>query len=295
MPNHFPSPWATSCPSPSAPSFGRSPPRRLRASRRDLGGPADAGAGDRQRRSRATPRSTPRRAAVDAARARTMQSNAEPPAPGERPGQPTSTIRCAPTSRSPCRACRAAPSTRTSTTPTALTVTARQLLTDFGRTDKLVDMARSGQITAQDALEETRHQLGYQTIQSFYSVILLRSSPTSPARRSSALEEALRIAQRKFAAGSATKFDVLTTQVRLANAQQSPHRHARLAREAGKRPAPAPGLGHRHRRLSLSGTLTPTAPAIAEVGRDRRRPAEPAGDEARPGRREDRPSQAGRR
>jgi outer membrane protein len=98
-------------------------------------------------------------------------------------------------------------------------ITARQLLTDFGRTDKLVDMARSGQITAQDALEQTRHQLGYQAIQSFYGVLLLRSSTDVAREEIGALEEALRIAQRKFSAGSATKFDVLTTQVRLANAR----------------------------------------------------------------------------
>jgi outer membrane protein TolC len=101
----------------------------------------------------------------------------------------------------------------------ALTVNARQLLTDFGRTDKLVEMARSGQIAAQDALEEAEHQLGYQTIESFYGVMLLRSSVDVAREEIVALEEALRISERKFSAGSATKFDVLTTQVRLANAR----------------------------------------------------------------------------
>jgi outer membrane protein TolC len=100
----------------------------------------------------------------------------------------------------------------------ATTVTATQLLTDFGRTDKLVAMARSGQVTAQDVLEETRHQLGYQAIESFYGVLLLRSSVTVAREEITSLDEALRIAERKFAAGSATRFDVLTTQVRLANA-----------------------------------------------------------------------------
>ena len=80
-------------------------------------------------------------------------------------------------------------------------------------------MARSGQITAEDALEQTRQQLGYQTIQSFYGVLLLRSSTDVAREEIGALEEALRIAERKFSAGSATKFDVLTTQVRLANAK----------------------------------------------------------------------------
>jgi outer membrane protein TolC len=101
----------------------------------------------------------------------------------------------------------------------AVSITARQLLTDFGRTDKLVDMARSGQIAAQDALEQARHQLGYQAIQGFYGVLLLRHSADVAREEIAALEEALRIAQRKFDAGSATKFDVLTTQVRLANAR----------------------------------------------------------------------------
>jgi outer membrane protein len=100
-------------------------------------------------------------------------------------------------------------------------VTASQLLTDFGRTDALVDMARTGQISAQDALEQTRHQLGYQTIQAFYGVLLLRNSADVARDEIKALEEALRIAQKKFDAGSATKFDVLTTQVRLANARNS--------------------------------------------------------------------------
>jgi outer membrane protein len=157
-------------------------------------------------------------AAVDAARARTMQSNADRlpqvsaqaaytynslrpyvsiAIPGLPPGAIYENVQDA----------------------YGVNITARQLLTDFGRTDKLVDMARSGQITAQDALEQTRHQLGYQTIESFYGVLLLRSSADVAREDISALEEALRIAQRKFSAGSATKFDVLTTQVRLANSK----------------------------------------------------------------------------
>jgi len=49
-------------------------------------------------------------------------------------------------------------------------------------------------------------------------VLLLRSSGDVAREEIRALEEALRIAQKKFNAGSATKFDVLTTQVRLSNA-----------------------------------------------------------------------------
>ena len=142
-------------------------------------------------------------------------------------------------------------------------VTARQLLTDFGRTDRLVELARSGQITAQDALESVKHQLGYQTIQSFYGVILLRSSASVAREEIAALEEALRISQRKFDAGSATKFDVLTTQVRLSNARN--HLTDTLAalekQENGLRQL----LGYEpHAPLDVSGGLDADAPALPE-------------------------------
>lgn len=98
-------------------------------------------------------------------------------------------------------------------------ITLSQLLTDFGRTDSIVAAARAGELSAKDALDDTRHQLGYQAIQSFYGVLLLRESVGVTEEEITSLNEALRIAQKKFDAGSATKFDVLTTQVRLANAQ----------------------------------------------------------------------------
>jgi outer membrane protein TolC len=158
------------------------------------------------------------RAEIDAADARTMQSNADrlPQVSGQAgytydslrpyvafafPGSPPAAIY------------------ESINNSYAASITARQLLTDFGRTDSIVDEARSGKITAEDALEEARHELGYETIQAFYGVILLRNSTGVAREEISALEEALRISQRKFGAGTATKFDVLTTQVRLANAR----------------------------------------------------------------------------
>jgi outer membrane protein len=201
-------------------------------------------------------------AAIDGSRARTMQSNAErlPQVTGQAgytynslrpyvafdfPGQPRGAIY------------------ENITNSYGASVTARQLLTDFGRTDKLVDMARSGQITAQDALEELRHQLGYQTIQSFYGVLLLRSSVDVAREEIAALEEALRIAQKKFSAGSATKFDVLTTQVRLSNARN--HLTDTLASLDKQENALRLLLGtDLSAHLDIAGTFDADAPAIPE-------------------------------
>jgi outer membrane protein len=160
------------------------------------------------------------RAAVDAARARTMQSNASrlPQVTGNG-GYTYNSLRPYVAFAAPGQ--RATAIYETVQDSYNVNVTARQLLTDFGRTDKLVEMARSGQIAAEDALEETRHQLGYQAIQSFYGVLLLRNSVDVAREEIAALQEALRISQKKFNAGSATKFDVLTTQVRLSNARNN--------------------------------------------------------------------------
>jgi outer membrane protein TolC len=157
-------------------------------------------------------------AAVDAARARTVQSNASrlPQVSGQA-GYTYTSLR--PYVAISIPGLPAGAIYENVQDSYAVNVMARQLLTDFGRTDKLVDMARSGQIAAQDALEQVRHQLGYQAIQSFYGVLLLRSSAAVAREEIASLEEALRIAEKKFDAGSATKFDVLTTQVRLANAR----------------------------------------------------------------------------
>jgi outer membrane protein TolC len=202
------------------------------------------------------------RAAIDASRARTMQSNADrmpqvsaqgsytydslrPYVAISLPGLPSGAIY------------------ESVQNAYAVSVTARQLLTDFGRTDKIVEMARSGQITAQDALEDTMHQLGYQAIQSFYSVLLLRNSADVAREEISALEEALRISEKKFGAGSATKFDVLTTQVRLSNARN--HLTDTLAslekQENGLRQLLGRQLGT---PLDIAGDFDAEAPAIPE-------------------------------
>ncbi|HZP60985.1 MAG TPA: TolC family protein [Opitutaceae bacterium] len=100
-------------------------------------------------------------------------------------------------------------------------LTLHQLVTDFGRTQAAVSAARAGEHSAADTLEQTRNQLGYAAIQEFYAVILLRQSVAVADEEIHALQEALRIAQNKLANGTATKFDVLTTQVRLANAENN--------------------------------------------------------------------------
>jgi outer membrane protein len=203
------------------------------------------------------------RDAVDAARARTMQSNADRlPQVSGHAGYTYDSLRPYVAFSFPGGSNGAIYENIQNSY--ALSVTARQLLTDFGRTDKIVDMARSGQITAQDALEDTKHQLGYQAIQSFYSVLLLRNSADVAREEIASLEEALSIAEKKFRAGNVTKFDVLTTQVRLSSAQN--HLTDTLAslekQENGLRQLLGRPLGS---ALEIAGDFDAEAPVIAET------------------------------
>ncbi len=95
----------------------------------------------------------------------------------------------------------------------------RQLVTDFGRTSALVAAARTGELSTQDALEQIRTEVGYQAIGYFYSVMLLEESVSVADEEIHALQESLRITEQRSQAGTATHFDVLTTKVRLANAE----------------------------------------------------------------------------
>jgi outer membrane protein TolC len=138
-----------------------------------------------------------------------------------------------------------------------------QLVTDFGRTQSAVALARAGIITQQDAAEQVRQQLGYQVIQSFYTVILLREAVGVADEEIRALQESLRINRQKFAGGLVTKYEVLTTQVRIAtveNQRADTVAHRRQA-EAGLRQL----LGYAPATpLELSGDF-PTAATVPDL------------------------------
>jgi len=95
----------------------------------------------------------------------------------------------------------------------------RQILWDFGRTSSAVGAARYSYGAAQRNLELVKINLTFQTIQVFYSVLLLKESVTVQQQQIDSLKEALDLAAKKVSSGSATHFDELTTQVKLAEAE----------------------------------------------------------------------------
>ena len=70
-----------------------------------------------------------------------------------------------------------------------------------------------------DAMELTKTNLSLQVIRVFYTIVFLRRSLVVQEEQLQALNEHLSMTQKKVEAGTATNFDVLTTEVRVATAQ----------------------------------------------------------------------------
>ena len=95
----------------------------------------------------------------------------------------------------------------------------RQTVWDFGRTSNAVGTAKYSYEAAKKNLEIVKTNITFQTIQVFYSVLLLKQSTTVQQEQIDSLKEALDLTTKKAASGSATHFDELTTQVKLAEAE----------------------------------------------------------------------------
>ena len=90
---------------------------------------------------------------------------------------------------------------------------------DFGKTNASVELSQSRVQNSRDMVELTKSNLSLQTIRAFYAIVLLRKSLLVQDEQIEALNEHIAVTQKRVSAGSATNFDVLTTQVRVASAQ----------------------------------------------------------------------------
>ncbi len=140
-------------------------------------------------------------------------------------------------------------------------VTARATLLDFGKRGANVNLALSGKKTAEQSLELARRELSYQTVQLFYGILFIQENLRVEEKEIASLNKALDYTTKRYQAGSATRFDVLSTEVRIAAArnrtldlQHELHRSELTLRRLTGIAANAP--------LTLQGSfaLTPKAP-----------------------------------
>ena len=97
-------------------------------------------------------------------------------------------------------------------------ITAEMMIYDFGRAGSTVDLAKAGRNSATIMQDMTLRDLSLATVQSFYSVLFLQEAVKVQQKEIAALQKNLDHMQKRYAEGAATRFDLLTTQVRLASA-----------------------------------------------------------------------------
>ncbi|MEI8032906.1 MAG: TolC family protein [Chlorobiaceae bacterium] len=98
-------------------------------------------------------------------------------------------------------------------------VTARTTLFDFAKRGNTVELALIGKKSAGNSLELSHRELSFQTVQLFYGILLLRESIKVEEKEIAALAKALDFTAKRYQAGAATRFDLLSTEVRISAAK----------------------------------------------------------------------------
>jgi outer membrane protein TolC len=86
---------------------------------------------------------------------------------------------------------------------------------DFGKRDALVNLVGSNKGTALDNVELAKANLAYQAVQVYYTILYLKESLKLKEEQINDLDKHLQITEAKVKSGTATDFDVLTTQVKI--------------------------------------------------------------------------------
>jgi outer membrane protein len=98
-------------------------------------------------------------------------------------------------------------------------ISASQLVYDFGKRDALEDLVKSYKLSSEDKLNLIKNNLSYQTVQVFYTILFTEKSIKVKDEQINTLKKHIELTNKKVQSGSATDFDVLTTEVRVASAE----------------------------------------------------------------------------
>ena len=90
-----------------------------------------------------------------------------------------------------------------------------QTIYDFGRTDRAVLLEKQGKEMNIKTIEQVRQKLSQTVIANFYSLLYLQEALKIKDEQLGTLNEHLRYIRKKQSTGSATQYEILTTQVRI--------------------------------------------------------------------------------
>jgi outer membrane protein len=93
------------------------------------------------------------------------------------------------------------------------------LLYDFDRRNAATELSRSAVTSSRDRIDILKESLSYQTVKTFYTILFIQKSILVHNEELNTLNEHLAITKKKTESGTATDFDILTIQVRIAAAR----------------------------------------------------------------------------
>ncbi len=97
------------------------------------------------------------------------------------------------------------------------TLYVNQIITDFGKTDKNIQFEKQGKELSLQSVEQVKQRLSQLVTANYYSLVFLQEAIKIKDEQLNNLNEHLSFIRKKQASGSATQYEVLTTQVRISN------------------------------------------------------------------------------
>jgi outer membrane protein len=94
-------------------------------------------------------------------------------------------------------------------------VNVRQTVYDFGRTRGNISLENENKLLSEQTLEQAKQKMSMMAIGNYFTLLFLQTAIKIKDEQLSALNEHLDYVKKKMATGSATEYEVLTTQVRI--------------------------------------------------------------------------------
>jgi outer membrane protein len=95
----------------------------------------------------------------------------------------------------------------------------RQLLYDFGRTKKNIEVENENKAINQQTVEQVKQKLSLLSIYNFYALTFIQAALKIKVEQLDALNEQLKYVEKMMSTGSATEYQVLTTKVRISSVE----------------------------------------------------------------------------
>lgn len=95
----------------------------------------------------------------------------------------------------------------------------RQIIYDFGRTRQSIDIEQENKLIGEQALEQTKQRISLAAVNSFYSIAFLQEAVRIKEEQLTTLGEHLKYIRTMKATGSATDYQILSTEVRISAAE----------------------------------------------------------------------------